>query len=269
MLRNALILITCLISSFTGLAQDGIYDFGGKSAALGNASVTISDAYSVFNNIGALATVEKTTAFAGYRNLFGINELNTLAAGFIKPFKVGVLGVSFYRFGGDLLNQQKASIGFSNKFGLVSLGANISYVQNSIDFLGKSSSIAIEFGGVATITKQLKFGAYVFNLNQARLSSGSEQNLPTSLKAGISYLPIEELAINAEIVKRVDAEERIKLGISYDLLKNFEVRTGIQTNPVTGSFGFGFTPSRFLIDYAYGNHSVLGDIHDITFGITL
>jgi len=255
--------------STVSLAQDGIYDFGGKSAGLANTSVTISDAYSVFNNIGALANVEKTTAFVGYRNLFGINELNTLAAGFVKPFKAGTLGVSFYRFGGELLSQQKASVGFSNKFGLVSLGANISYLQYSIETLGKSSAFVFEFGGLAEVTKQIKLGAYVFNLNQASLSNGSQQELPITMKVGVSYLPIEDLAINAEVLKQVDNEERIRVGLNYDVIKNFSIRTGIETNPVKGSFGLGFRPGRFLLDYAFSNHSVLGDIHDLSIGITL
>ncbi|MGB3465727.1 MAG: hypothetical protein WBA74_10670 [Cyclobacteriaceae bacterium] len=250
-------------------AQNGIYDFGGRSAGMANSSVTIADAYSLFNNIGALARVEETTAFVGYRNLFGINELSTIAAGFVKPIKSGVLGISFFRFGGDLFNEQKASIGYSNQFGLVSLGANISYLQVSIESIGKSSVFLFEFGGLAKITDKLRVGAYVFNLNQAAIASGSEQEIPLTMKVGVSYLPIEDLAINTEVIKQIDREEQIRIGLSYNLIKNFTVRTGIETNPVKGTFGLGFKPGRFLIDYAFSNHSIIGDIHDISFGITL
>lgn len=263
------LLFLCLVMIFHCNGQSGIYDFGGRSAGMGNSSVTIADAFSVFNNIGALARVDKTTAFVGYRNLFGVNELNTLAAGFVKPLKPGTIGVSFYRFGGDLFNEQKASIGFSNKFGLVSLGANISYLQQSIETLGKSSAFVIEFGGLVDISKNLKVGAYVFNLNQASISTGTDEELPLTMKLGISYLPIDDLTINAEVLKQIDLEERVRIGVSYDLIKNFTIRTGIETNPVKGSFGLGFNPGRFLIDYAFSNHSVIGDIHDISIGITL
>ena len=269
MRRLSMIICSLLLTGNLALAQDGIYDFGGKSAGMANSSVTLVDAYSVFNNIGALAQVEKTTAFAGYRNLFGINELNTLAAGFVRPTKPGTFAVSFYRFGGELLNQQKASLGFSNKIGLVSLGVNLSYVQYSIESLGNTSAFVLEFGGLAELTKQLRVGAYVFNLNQATLNNAADQDLPVTMKVGISYLPTDEFTINAEVMKQVDAEERVRIGINYQLIKNVSVRTGIETNPVKGAFGVGFSPGRFLIDYAYGNQSVLGDIHDLTLGITL
>lgn len=263
-------LSVCILMSLTSLhAQNGIYDFGGRSAGMANSSVTIADAYSILNNVGALARVEKTTAFFGYRNLFGINELNSIAAGFVKPVKSGVLGVSFFRFGGDLFNEQKASVGFSNQFGLVSLGANISYLQVSIETIGKSSAFVFEFGGLAEITKQLRVGAYVFNLNQAAIATGSDQEVPLTMKLGLSYLPIDALMISSEVIKQIDQEEQLRIGLSYDLIKDISVRTGIETNPVKGSFGIGFTPGRFIIDYAFSNHSTIGDIHDISFGITL
>ena len=135
--------------------------------------------------------------------------------------------------------------------------------------MGKSSALVFEFGGVAELSKQFRFGAYVFNLNQARLSEDGTENLPTSLKVGASYLPIPELMINAEVIKRIDSEERLRVGLGYDIIKNVSIRTGIETNPVRGSFGLGSTGGRFLVDYAYGNHSILGDIHDFSFGITL
>lgn len=263
------ILIVVLLCSFNSQAQSGFYDFGGQSAGMSNSSVTLIDPYSVFNNIGALAHVDKTTAFVGYRNLFGINELNTLAAGLVRPLKPGTLGVSFFRFGGDLLSEQKASVGFSNKIGLISLGANLSYVQYHIETLGKTSAFVIEFGGLAELTRELRLGAYVFNINQANLGNAAEQPLPVTMKVGLSYLPTDELTINAEVFQQVDAEERVRIGINYQLIEKVAIRTGIETNPVRGSFGVGFQPGRFLIDYAYGNQQVLGDIHDLTLGITL
>ena len=257
------------ISFYSVLGQTGVYDFGGKSAGMANSSVTLADAYSVFNNIGALARIEKATAFAGYRNLFGINELSTVAAGFALPTKPGTFGIGLYRFGGDLLSEQKASVGFSNKIGLISLGANLSYVQYHIESLGKTSALVIEFGGLAELTKELRVGAYVFNLNRASPGNAAIRQLPVTMKAGISYLPTDELTINTEILKQVDSKERFRIGFNYQLIRNVAVRSGIETNPVRGSFGIGFNPGKFLIDYAFSNQAILGDIHDVTLAITL
>lgn len=261
------IILTCFVH--ISFAQDGYFEFGARSAGMANSTVATSDVFSVFNNIGALHGVEDFTVFAGYRHRFGLTELNSIAAGVIKPFSFGTAGFSFYRFGGDLLNQQKASLGFSNKFGLVSLGANISYLQYKIESLGNSSSLVIEFGGTAEITNFLKFGAHVFNLNQAKLGNEDADEIPLVMKAGLSFTPNEELMINVETVKSLENEAQFRAGVEYLIIPKIAIRSGIETNPVKGSFGLGFIAKRFVVDYAYNNHSILNDIHDFTIALKL
>ncbi len=262
-------LLFALILAHQSWSQDGHFEFGGRSAAMANSSVANTDSYSIFNNIGSLQGIEDFTVFAGYRHRMGLSELNVLAAGIVKPFQFGTAGIGFYRFGGDLLNQQKISLGFSNKFGLVSLGANVSYFQYQIESLGTSRSLVIEFGGTAEITEILKFGAYAFNLNQARLSNAEKDNVPLVMKAGLSLTPTGELTINVETVKSVENEAQFRAGLEYYIIPKLAIRTGIETNPVKGSFGFGWVSSRFTVDYAYSNHSILNDLHDFSVALKL
>ncbi len=255
--------------SFVGLAQDGSFQFGARNTAMGNTSLTDSDIYSLFNNIGALSGINETTVAAGYQLRYGLLELGTVAFAVAHPLNFGTVGISFFRFGGDLMNQQKASVGFSNQFGLVSLGANLSWLQYNFQEVGSRSALVIEFGGTAKLTDQLRFGAYVFNINQSELDRISEIQIPLVMRAGISFLPSDELIINLETIKRLNHDAQLRAGLEYFIIKNISARTGIETNPIKASAGIGFRFSRFQLDYGYANHSILNDIHDFSISMHL
>ncbi len=248
----------------TSWAQDGFFEFGAKGAGLANATITTGDQYSVFNNIGGLSEVDASFAFVGYKQRYGLLELSSIAAGYVQPVAGGTAGISFYRFGDNLFNQQRFSLGFSNRFGLVSLGANLSYLQYDFESVGSKGAVLIEFGGVAELTKSIRFGAYVFNITQSKLSTDTDIEIPFIMRAGLSWSITEKLSLNTEAVKPLENDLQVRAGINYNLLKNLFLRTGIETSPTKASFGIGYQFSRFQVDYAYSNHSILNDIHDVS-----
>ena len=78
-----------LIASFTVLvasvsARNGRFDLGARANGMANASVTLGDSWSLFNNIGGLARVENTTAVFTYQNKYGIPEFNTFGGAFVS-----------------------------------------------------------------------------------------------------------------------------------------------------------------------------------------
>lgn len=262
------LLLTCylaLLLAYSSFAQNGNYSMGGRSDAIGGSSVTITDEWALFNNIGALADHQNWSIFGTYKNLYGLNELSSMAAGLTLPLANGTLGVGAYRFGHDLLNEHRVNLGFSNRFGIVSLGLNVSYFQLSIENNGTSNNFMIDFGGRAELNPQLIFGAHISNLNQARLNPDTGEIIPTYMKAGLSYRPLSELMINAEVEKNLDDPLRIKAGLEYFILTNLALRTGLKTEPFLGTFGLGFRPKKIKVDYAYAIHQDLGDIHQISF----
>ena len=140
-------------------AQNGQYTIGARASGMANASVTLGDEWAMHNNIGALAQVERSSVMFTYQNRYGVSEFNTLGGGYIKPLFNGVAGIGVFRFGDSFFNEQKINLGFSNQFGLVSLGANVNYLQVNIEGLGSKGILLLDFGGRATITDQLIFGA--------------------------------------------------------------------------------------------------------------
>lgn len=266
MIKTSLIpTLISLLLSWAAMAQNGDYSIGARSAALAGSSVTLSDEWALFNNIGALADHQKFSVFGSYKNLYGISELSSIAAGVTLPIWNGTLGLGAFRFGGELLNEQRVNLGFSNRFGIVSLGLNTSYYQLNIENGGSSHNFMIDFGGRAEITPKLFFGAHISNINQAKISDNSGELVPTYMKSGISYRPLSSLMINAEVEKNLDDPMILKLGLEYRLVQMLHLRMGFKTEPFNGCFGLGFAPKRIKVDYSYNIHRELGDIHQLSF----
>ncbi len=258
-----LILFFCL-TMHTVIGQNGNYNLGARSAALGEASISISDQWAIFNNVAGISEERSSSVLFTYQNRYNTSAFNAFGAALIKPLSFGVTGMSAYRFGDDLFSEQKLSLSFADKIGIVSLGSSINYVQYKIETAGSRGLLSFDFGGIVSFGDQLYFGAYISNINQAKVSNFENENLPTIMKAGITYNPIQTLMINVEIEKDLDFEEQFKTGIEYKFYKEFYARTGFHTQPFHSSFGLGFRPKKILVDYAFSNNSSTGDIHELS-----
>lgn len=258
-----------LLFTLQGLAQDGKFNFGARSAGMAGASLTVGDEYSLFNNIGGLGRVDYHAAFAGYQNRYGIREFQVIGGGGVFHSDIGNAGVGYYKFGDDVFSQQRIHVAIGNQLQMVSLGLGVDLVQYDIATIGTRQVLAIQFGGIAEITPQLVFGAHIFNLNQAELTSETGEKLPTVMKGGFSYRPSKELMLNVEVEKDLDFDEVFKAGLEYQIIENVYMRTGISTEPFLSAFGVGFHPKNLKFDYAFSNDSRLGNIHELSVSYTI
>ncbi|SNT35756.1 hypothetical protein SAMN05421640_3513 [Ekhidna lutea] len=253
-----------LISALVASSQDGSFNLGGRSSGMAGASLTIGDEYSLFNNIGGLGRVENHAAFAAYQNRYGVKEFQVIGAGAIYNHAFGNAGVGFYKFGDDIFSQQRLHLAIGNKIQMVSLALGVDLLQYHVSTVGSHQVLAIQFGGIAEISPQMRFGAHIFNLNQAELSSETGERVPTVMKGGFSYLPSDELIISVEVEKDLEFDEVFKVGLEYQIIDHVFVRTGISTQPFIGAFGVGFHPKDLKFDYAFSNDSRLGNIHELS-----
>lgn len=256
--------ISCLLV-FKSWCQNGEYGIGARSAGMAFSSVTLEDEWALFNNVGALSYVESTAVFGSFKNLYGIPELTSLGFGFAQPLLNGTAGLGVFRFGGSALNEHRVNLGFSNRFGLVSLGANVSYFQLRIQDGLTRRTFMIDFGGHAKLSPQLIFGAHITNLNQAKTSEINDSRIPTLMKTGLSYRPGDRFSLNTEVQKAVDSGPRFSFGGEYRFLEQVAARMGFVTAPFSGHYGLGIYLGELNADYSFGNHSQLGDIHQISF----
>ena len=212
---------------------------GARAAGISYASAVLNDEWSLFNNAGGLASINKpNAAFAVdvHPNLAGANRV---AAIFSLPVKIGVAGAGFFRFGDNLYSEQIISAGYGNRFGIASLGLKVNYVQYRAEGFGTKSVATINAGGIADLTPQLSVGAYITNINQPKVS-GKNEHLPTKLAAGLSFKPTEKLLLVTEIEKDLAYDPTWKGGLEYIIHKKLFLRTGFNLKPNASFFGIGF-----------------------------
>ncbi|MEJ8803063.1 hypothetical protein [Pontibacter sp. H249] len=239
---------------------------GARAAALGNASVTLPDLWSLHNNVAGIANLQQAHFGAYVENRFSMRELTTVALlAAIPTAKYGSYGLSFSRFGDELYSQQHAGLGVAHKLGQFSLGAKLDIWQIAAEGYGSQKAMALSVGGQAEIIPDLYFGAYAYNLNQAKLAAFEDERLPTIMKAGLSYRPYHKLLLVAETEKNIDYNATFKAGIEYQLLQNkFILRTGFQSLTNRATFGAGFIARHLLVDYAFGSTTLLGTSHHLS-----
>lgn len=248
---------------------------GARAVGLGNAAVTLADAWSVTNNIGGLGWIDRPVVGVFAENRFGISAFRTTgftAATPLRGGKGGAVGLDVARFGDDIYSETRAGFGYAYHQGPFSLGAKADFVQIAMEGLATRRAVALSAGGVVRLLPQLWLGAYGYNLNQAKLTDEVDQRIPTLLKAGLSYRPNTKLLVNVEAQKVVDLPAAFTGGIEYAPHPMVAVRTGFNTLTEAFNFGVGGKARGFQLDYALGSQSRLGLSHVValayTFGTT-
>jgi len=224
---------------------------GGRAAGLGYTSSCISDVWSVMNNIGGLAEVNKAIISVSQNVHPYLKSFNRSALVVAVPAGKGVVGAGLYKFGDNLYNEQVITAGFANRFGLASLGLKINYVQYFAEGFGTRGVVTVCFGGIATLTPKLQIGAHITNINQPSITSGNQkEKVPTRLTAGLALKPSDKVIFTTEFEKDLDAIMIWKTGVEYQFHEKFFLRTGFNVHPDAAFIGTGFNPRRFGVDYA-------------------
>ncbi|WP_460921554.1 PorV/PorQ family protein [Pontibacter brevis] len=233
---------------------------GARAAALGNASVTLTDVWALHQNVAGIAGIDKPQAGVHAENRFSELAFTTVALHAIYPTtEYGTYGLSISRFGDALFSQQHVGLGIGHKLGQFSLGAKADVWQVAVKENGSQKAVAFSAGVQGEVIPGLYFGAYAYNLNQARLASFEDERLPTIMKAGFSYRPTSRLLLAAETEKNIDHNADFKAGAEYALLQEkFVLRSGFSTLTRKATFGAGFKARQLQVDYALGSTTLLG-----------
>jgi hypothetical protein len=260
-------LVTHSAYSQSSLFYTGI---GGKAGGMGYTTACLRDDWSLFNNAAGLSFVKKATISTSYDarpQLVGANRMAFIAS---VPSAVGTGALGFYKFGDDLYNEQKVSLGFSNRLGLASLGASLNYLQFQAMGFGTKSLITFNLGGIASLAPNFFIGAHIQNVNQPVLSESSQERISTLLALGLGFAPTEKVWLSTEIQKELENQSTYKLGLEYKPVKKFAARTGFNLRPNKLFAGIGFITHRLTIDYAYEYApNGLGSSHQASLGYQL
>ncbi|MFH1319450.1 MAG: hypothetical protein ABII90_02200 [Bacteroidota bacterium] len=266
--RLYFILLIILLSLNLQAGNDN-YGIGARSAGMGNASVTISDLWSVHHNQAGLARLENISAGIYYENRFAVSELSLKGVAVAIPVPGaadGVFGVSMSYFGYSKYNDCKIGLAYAKSFGdKFSAGIMLDYLSTRIgEDYGKKMNVAVEIGIQAQLIKNLSVGAHIFNPTRSKIAEFEIQGtpeverIPTIMRFGLNYTFSDKVFVSLETEKDIDYKPVFKAGLEYHIIKELFLRTGISTNPTFNTFGFGLNLKQFTFDFAVSIHQVLG-----------
>lgn len=248
------------LSSFSSFAYIDNYPIGARSFAMGNASVTLSDVWSVHHNQAGLAFQKNISGGIFYESKFFIPNLGLKGGAVVVPTNSGVFGLNISSFGYSKYNENKIGIAYGRTFGeYFSAGIQLDYLRTQVaENYGSKGVIAGEAGVQAKLSKNFIIGAHIFNLNRAKGAIYNNEKIPTIMRAGLGYTFSDKVIICVETEKDIDFKPIIKFGLEYHVIEALYIRAGTSTNPFINSFGVGVFLKNIQLDVAAAMHPVLG-----------
>lgn len=233
---------------------------GSRTASMGNASVSTSDIWSIFNNPAGIATQTAISAGVNYENRYLMKELGSKSAAVLVPSRFGVLGLSFNQFGYSLYNENKVGLAYARSFGeILRIGVQLDYLTTKIaENYDGAQLLTFEIGIQSKINDKITLGAYVFNPAGFSSAQYIEEQAPIVARLGLSYNFTSSFHGIAEVEKNFETRTSVRLGMEYFIQEKFSVRTGISTYPAQFTLGAGMQLRHFQFHIAGSMHQTLG-----------
>jgi hypothetical protein len=261
------IFLCVFLSAFCYTSAWAAFDHCGSTAkalSLGNASIAMTDEPSVvLTNPGALGFLQQKGFQASLSRLFDLDELSEKELYFAFPFRSLSIGGGWYSFGkSDYYQENVLSFAFAYKVKeRLSLGSNLKYMRVSFSSgYNALSAFSIDLGSTYKVNHKVQLSFVARNLNQPKLVRHSN-DIPALFVFGIAVFPLSEVTLLFDLSYEERYKEQLHLGQEIKLVKNLPLRFGIQTSPARYALGVGFNLDRLKLDYAYFNHSALGNTH--------
>jgi len=263
-MKKLLLFLICF-PTFLFAGNDNIH-FGGRSAGMGHASVTLSDVWSSHHNQAGLGWLTKVEAGVFAQNRFLVKEMNYMGFAYAHPVKSGAFALSFTNFGYSQYGESKVGLAYGLKFSdRITGGVQINYHNTRIgNNYGSASVLSTEMGLQAKLTSKLELGLHLFNPTQAKLNDFNDERMPTIMRLGMAYTFSNKVFITLEAEKDVDFPANFKAGIEYKANDKIYLRGGIGASPTAATFGVGVYHKGLKFDLASSYHQVLGFIPEVS-----
>jgi hypothetical protein len=272
---------------------------GSREIALGQAAVSLTnDPNAVYWNPGALAFVTRNQLSVSHNEWLAGSSTNSAVAA--VPLGDYVAAISFLQFKiadfgetvvpqggvspytGRMVSAGDQAIGLavSKRFtDKLTIGIQLKFVREWLDDVSFSNVLfdvgTVYYTGFDRL--RLAFAVQHFGPDLKPYDVRFRMPLTIRLGAGDDLVSSEDHRVTAgvELVHPTDNNELLTMGLEYEFLKTFALRTGYRVNTDIGnvSFGAGVHPPvmgdiDLRFDYAYGSYgTVFGATHRFTLGI--
>lgn len=249
------VLLLLLCKKFVFSAQDRIIEEG-KSAAMANTSVTLTDIWSIYHNQAGLGYIENISIGAFHQSGY-IKEQNIQGISFALPTKTGTIGASYSYYGFSQYNEMQAGLAYGKTFSdYFAVGIQLNYLRNHIaGNYGSAETVNFEIGILSQPLENLIIGAHVYNPSRSKMG---DEEIPTIFNLGISYLFSEKVLFAIGTEKDIEQDAIFKAGLDYQLIEFVSLQAGVSSNPSKYSFGIGFHYITIDAHVGFVNHQTLG-----------
>lgn len=233
---------------------------GARSAGLANASVTLQDGWSCFNNQAGLGYLEKIQTGFFFENRYNIKEFSTKAAFFAVPVSPGTFAITYKYFGYSKYYESKLGLAFGRKlFKKFSAGIQLNYLHTHIagDYENLNTVVA-EVGLLSEPLDNLFIGFHLFNPSQSNPGNLIVNSLTTTVKFGVSYLIEKKVLLTVETVKDTYVQPLFHMGIELFAIDKLSARIGFTTIVNQMSLGLGYSMKKITADISFTNNQLLG-----------
>jgi hypothetical protein len=233
---------------------------GARAAALNGTAVTLDDVWGNFHNQAGLASVESFSAGAFFQNRFSVNELSDRGVALATPLGAGTIGLALRSFGYSAFSDNRVGLAYALRLTKqFSAGVQLNYHSLRIaEGFGSQNAVSIEVGTRYAMNEKLILAAHIANPNRAKLASFNDERRPTTLRAGVTYVFSEKVALLSEFRLVSDQRVSVRGGVEYNATEQFALRIGAGTFPNSMAFGLGYAFKQWRADFASSWHSTLG-----------
>ncbi|MDR2887387.1 MAG: hypothetical protein LBV26_05215 [Bacteroidales bacterium] len=213
--------------------------------------------WSSFHNPALLALSKSFVLGVNYNNRFNINELSTRTAAVKIPAGKAVLGVLYSSFGYADFRRNVAGLSCGlNLSEKLSAGVQVDYFSELVP--GEYEDRHFIAGGaglVYGITKNTSIGVHVLNPVPNTLR---KNDMPMTLRVGAGTKLNKSLFAGAEAEMSSGNRMALKMGLEYEIMRSFMLRSGFNTEFNSFGFGCGYMLRFMQLDLAFATHEKLG-----------
>lgn len=233
---------------------------GAKSAALGNATTALyEDTWGLFSNPATISSDEYKVGFYGLRN-YGFPELTDVSSIINVPITVGDAALGFYRFGDDLYSETNFNAGYKYEFNGIHAGVSLQYRHLSLggDY-GSGGALNLSLGILSQLSRSVWLGAKLRNINRAKYNfEFYDEELPQDMSIGLMYKLEEKAILLFDVLKDARFPTTYRGGVEVEILDKIIGRFGATYEPITYTFGFGYSVEDWQVNLSIQQHEILG-----------
>ncbi|MFT3747819.1 MAG: hypothetical protein QM768_05855 [Agriterribacter sp.] len=258
-MKSANLLICFLCLAIYSQSQNARAPVVAWYTSSGAYSKNFSDAFSINNNIAALAAVKSFSAAVYGEKRFMLAALGLYSTVLATATPSGNFSLSANYYGYNAYNESEISVGYGRKLSeKVDIGVKFNYFSLRIPSYGKASAYNFDAGAVFHITEQLHSGINIYNPLGSKLGRHTAEKLMPVYKAGLGYDFSVYLFSGVEVIKEQGGTTGIHASFQYKPITALFARGGIVTSSHLWYAGIGYLFKELRVDVTISMHRQLG-----------